>query len=124
VHLDTHVLLWLDQGRAGELPMSVRQRLDAEPLVVSPMVGFELDMLREIGRITRSGTEVLAALGDSLGLAVSAAAFPVVARAATALGWTRDPFDRLICAQAIADGDTLLTRDRRIRKHLSVACWD
>ena len=31
--------------------------------------------------------------------------------------WTRDPFDRLIVANAKAAGAPLITKDERIRKH-------
>lgn len=67
---------------------------------------------------------VLSELRRSLGLTVNAAPFPAVVAAATDLTWTRDPFDRLISAQAVAEGDILLTKDRRIRKHLDLARWD
>ena len=46
-----------------------------------------------------------------------------ICQAATALNWTSDPFDRLICAQAIISSTTLLTKDRVIRNHLSLAWW-
>lgn len=124
VHLDTHVVVWLHQGRGAALPPAVRRTLEADTPAVSPMVGFELDLLHEIGRTTGPATEVLASLGGSIGLIVSPAPFAEVAAAATPLTWTRDPFDRLICAQAIVDGTTLLTRDRRIRAHLDRARWD
>jgi PIN domain nuclease of toxin-antitoxin system len=47
----------------------------------------------------------------------------VTAIAAT-LGWTRDPFDRVIVAHALADDLPLLTRDERIRRHCPLARWD
>ncbi|MCE3290874.1 MAG: hypothetical protein K0R83_2886, partial [Caulobacter sp.] len=46
-----------------------------------------------------------------------------VVSAARTLTCTRDPFDRLICAAAIADGVGLVTADRRIRQHLPNAIW-
>lgn len=67
---------------------------------------------------------VLAELSRAVDLTISSTPFPVVARTAATLTWTRDPFDRLICAQAVADRETLLTRDRRIRKHFDAARWD
>jgi PIN domain nuclease of toxin-antitoxin system len=39
-------------------------------------------------------------------------------------GWTRDPFDRLIVAQAKAnDGAGLVMADTVIRKHYAGAVW-
>lgn len=124
MHLDTHVLVWLHQGRSRELPPAVRELLDTEPLAISPMVVLELDLLHEVGRTTGPGTEVVTALRDAVGLTVDSAPFAVVVRNAANLTWTRDPFDRLICAQALAAGETLLTRDRRIRGNLDAARWD
>jgi len=45
-------------------------------------------------------------------------------RAAVDLTWTRDPFDRLIDAHAIAASVPLLTADRAILEHLPLATWD
>jgi hypothetical protein len=38
--------------------------------------------------------------------------------------WTRDPFDRIICAQAACTGTRLLTKDTIIRSHFKKALWD
>ena len=43
--------------------------------------------------------------------------------AAERLSWTRDPFDRLIVAQASLAGAPLVTKDRMIRKHFAKAAW-
>jgi PIN domain nuclease of toxin-antitoxin system len=37
--------------------------------------------------------------------------------------WTRDPFDRLITAQAASYNQVLLTKDETIRKHYANAIW-
>jgi PIN domain nuclease of toxin-antitoxin system len=47
-----------------------------------------------------------------------------VTKAADDLTWTRDPFDRLIAAHAIAVGAPLLTADRSILENLPLATWD
>ena len=44
-------------------------------------------------------------------------------RAAASLGWTRDPFDRMIAAHAIVADAPLLTADRTILEHLPLATW-
>ena len=38
-------------------------------------------------------------------------------------GWTRDPFDRIITAQADLEKATLITKDATIRAHYSRAMW-
>lgn len=122
MHLDTHVLLWVLAEEWSRLPVPVRQLLDTETLVVSPIVSLELTYLHEIGRITATSDQVLTAAAP-LGLVRSRASLQVVVDAAAALSWTRDPFDRLIVGNALADNAPLLTADRTIREHLPSARW-
>lgn len=123
IHLDTHVLVWLLGGDAARLPDGVRRLLDSEPLAISPMVELELVYLHEVGRLRLSAPEVLDELRPALELVVSTAPFAQVVTHATGLTWTRDPFDRLIAATALADGVDLLTADALMRQHLSCARW-
>lgn len=125
IHLDTHVVMWLYQGLPAKLPRRARRVVDGDPDIrVSPMVALELGLLTELGRATRPPDLVLAALQQAMGLTMSAAQFPVIVRHAQQLTWTRDPFDRLIVANALADGADLVTADHRIRTHLPTAVWD
>lgn len=123
IHLDTHVLLWLLAGEHARLPAGVRHLLESEPLGISPMVELELTHLHEIGRLTRPANEVLAEAGPALDLVVSTAPFHRVVLAASTLSWTRDPFDRLIAGNAVADRCPLLTADETMRRHLEGARW-
>ncbi|MGH3771315.1 MAG: type II toxin-antitoxin system VapC family toxin [Pseudonocardiaceae bacterium] len=124
MHLDTHVVAWLFAGHTNYLPAAVRRRLDSEPLVISPIVELELAYLHEIGQTSQPPGVVLQELGAAVGLTVSGAPFGAVVGAAIGLVWTRDPFDRLIAAQALTENETLLTKNERIRKHLELAVWD
>lgn len=87
------------------------------------MVTIELAFLHEIGRLTAPPDTVLSGLSRALDLTVCTTPFPAVA-AKGELSWARDPFDRLICAQALAEHDLLLTKDRTIRAHFAPARWD
>jgi PIN domain nuclease of toxin-antitoxin system len=49
--------------------------------------------------------------------------FRKVVDQAIAESWTRDPFDRLIVANAKAAAAPLVTRDERIRDNYSRALW-
>jgi PIN domain nuclease of toxin-antitoxin system len=124
VHLDTHIVVWLYIHRDEAFSRRARHLIDTEPLTVSPMVAVELDLLYEVGRTEGPASVVLNGLELTLGLTVSSQPFLAVARAATDLTWTRDPFDRLICAQAVAEHRLLLTKDHTIRKNLALARWD
>lgn len=124
MHLDTHVVVWLYADGIEPFPPSARRLLNEEPLAISPMVALELALLHETGRVTAAPEVIQAGLGRTLGLVTSSAPFTDVVGAASDLTWTRDPFDRLICAQAVAENQLLLTKDRLIRKHLPLARWD
>ena len=50
--------------------------------------------------------------------------FARVAAVAARLSWTRDPFDRLIAAHALADDLLLITRDRNRLENCLVARWE
>ena len=49
--------------------------------------------------------------------------FPVYEGRDLGITWTRDPFDRIIVAQAKIRNSALVTRDREIRLHYSKAVW-
>jgi hypothetical protein len=66
----------------------------------------------------------VADLMDRIGLGVSNGPFPTVAGVAAQLTWTRDAFDRLIVAQAMAENAVLVTRDKVIRANFKGAIWD
>lgn len=121
--LDTHVVVWLYAGEVEMFPPGVRRLLDASELTVSPIVEVELAYLSEIGRMIASPTDVLGELAGRMGLTVAQISFGQLCAEAVALSWTRDPFDRLQAAHAIAKNMALVTRDTRIRKHLRLATW-
>lgn len=123
MHADTHVVVWLYAGVLHKFPDAVRTRLDGESLFISPMVALELEYLYETGRTTESARIVVDDLEDRIGLSVIDTSFVKVAAVAEGLSWTRDPFDRIISAQALVEGAPLLTADRRIRDNLSLAFW-
>lgn len=124
MHLDTHAVLWLHESGVERFPEAGRDLLRTESLIVSPMVELELGFLGEVGKVSRTPREILSELSRSVALRVSSAPFRDVVSAAESLTWTRDPFDRLICADALVCGASLLTKDRTIRAHLDGALWD
>ena len=123
LHLDTHVLVYLYAGGRERFPSRAQAALDHARLVYSPIAELEVQYLYEIGRITVGPETVFAYLSDRIGLTPDETPYVVVTRAARALSWTRDPFDRLITAAAIASNSSLLTRDRTIRDHYEGAFW-
>ena len=120
--IDTHVFVWLfEQSR--QIPGAVGRRLNREQLAVSPFVKLELAYMHEIGRLRPTVDAVVDELSGRLEMVLADVAASAVCDVAVGLNWTRDPFDRLIAAHALASGLTLITRDERMRRHLPLAWW-
>lgn len=96
----------------------------SEEAQISPIVELELAYLFEVGRVSEPPAAPLTALQRSIGLTVSDISVASLVDAATALTWTRDPFDRLIAAHAMVTGAPLITADRTILANLPQAVWD
>lgn len=88
------------------------------------MAALELTYLHEIGRARDPVSTMLAALRQSIGLRIADVSFAQLNDAAAGLSWTRDPFDRMIAAQAIVADAPLITADRTILEHLPLATWE
>lgn len=123
IRLDTHVVVWLYTGESTRLSETVVAAIEAHVPVMSPMVQLELTYLHEIGRLTVSGADIVADLHGRIGLTLSEIPMTAIVNAATSLGWTRDPFDRLIVADALAANARLLTKDETIHAHTPLALW-
>ena len=108
--LDTHALIWIgsDSPRLNARARGAIESASAT-LFVSAVTAWEYADLRERGRIPEAAA--LGQLQDMLGfelLDFPAAAWPL----ATALpNIHRDPVDRMLVAQATAEGITLITSD-------------
>lgn len=115
--LDTHVLLWLasDHPRAGA---GVRDAVAAaDERLVSAATAFEIATKTRIGKLP-GGHQVLDGWKRLL-RNLQAGELPLssthMARAGS-LAWDhRDPFDRMLVAQAQLDGLTVVTDDAAIR---------
>lgn len=113
--LDTHFLLWLvtDSDRLDEFPWL----RDAFPLGVSPVSFLEIGFLHEVGRIRAKTAELTAAVRSDPRLVVDEPPLLTLVERALPLSWTRDPFDRLLCAHSELRRTPLCSLDRRIRAH-------
>lgn len=123
IYLDTHVVAWLYGGRLELFPPAVKQALATEELRVSPMVVLELQYLFEVGRTTETSDTVIQYLRQRIALQVCDKAFDRVILAALEQTWTRDPFDRIIVAQAALGNTRLVSKDEMIRAHYRRAFW-
>ncbi len=112
--LDTHIAVALYEGRMGGLGPAARRAIDRDVVTISPAVLLEIELLHEIGRLRVGAIPVSARLGD-LSIRVASERFADVAAEAFSLGFTRDPFDRLIVAHASLTKAALITQDATLR---------
>jgi PIN domain nuclease of toxin-antitoxin system len=124
IYLDTHIVVWLYSGLTEKFTALARSLLNEHDLYISPMVRLELKYLSEIERISVPADTIILDLGDRVGLKICEKDFNRVAGYALGLSWTRDPFDRLIVAQAMLDENILLTKDIKILENYAQAQWD
>ncbi len=122
-YLDTHVAAWLFAGDVTRLSAAARVAIEKDDLLVSPAVVLELQYLYETKRVADRAEVVVEDLRHRLNVRVCDLPFPDVARRALALSWTRDPFDRLIVAQAAVRDAKLVTKDRILRKRYRASVW-
>ena len=124
LYLDTHVVLWLREGLVERFSKTARALIENNDLLVSPVVRLELQYMFEIKRCSVASHVILKDLQAEIGLTVCDLPFDAIAAKATELTWTRDPFDRLIVANASCRGARLLTKDAHIRRHSKIAVWN
>ena len=124
IYLDTHAVVWLYAKELIRFTPGGLASLEANELIISPMVVLELEYLCETGRIQAKSRVICDSLEQAVGLRVCDRPFESVVRTSLDQTWTRDPFDRLIVAQAKLAGAPLLTKDSDILNHYKKAFWD
>ena len=123
MYLDTHVVIWLYQKDEERISRLARELIESRDLLVSPMVLLELEYLFETGKTKADAAEIYDYLHDTIQIDVCSKPFGAVVKKAIGMKWTRDPFDRLITAQAALGESTLLTKDDTIRTNYANAVW-
>lgn len=111
--LDTHAFLWWvsDFRHIAESARQVIADPDSE-VFVSAVSGWEIAIKKAKGRL--AAPDNLAAVVEEKRFAHLPLTFDHAERAATLPPHHRDPFDRMLIAQARAEGLVLVTRDSRI----------
>ena len=107
------------------MPLSrpARKEIESAELRISPIVLFEIQLLGEIGRLNAPPAEWLTILRRDFEVSLCPLPFYEGVGASYSEQWTRDPFDRLIVAQAKLGGGKLITRDRAIRENFDNEVW-
>ena len=123
IYLDTHVLVWLYAGDLKNISRLAIKLINKNDIFISPLVRLELQYLFEIGRITSEANEIIFDLSGRIGLKVCDKNFNIIVNSALEISWTRDPFDRVIVANAALNENVLLTKDKNILKNYEHAIW-
>jgi PIN domain nuclease of toxin-antitoxin system len=113
--LDTHVLVWAAH-QSSRLGADRQLLVDADQRMLSAVCVWELAIKQRLGKLSL-GSDVRTWIRRVAGeLALDH--LPVTAEHAAGVESLpdvhRDPFDRLLVAQAVAEGAVLLTADRRL----------
>lgn len=120
--LDTHAALWwlADDDRIG---VDAARQLDdaSNRVLLSAAVAWEVAIKRALGKL-HAPADLAATL-----LEAGAQPLPITlahASAVETLPWHhRDPFDRMLVAQAIVEGATIVSRDDRLQSYGVPIVW-
>lgn len=106
--LDTHVLIWWDEGR--RLAAAARRAItSADTVYVSAATAWEVAIKTGLGRLRPSRTVEQAA--EESGFIQLPVTFRHAERVGSLPPHHRDPFDRMLIAQAEVEDLRLVTRD-------------
>ena len=115
VLLDTHLLLWA-LADPERLPADARQQIDDGDVFVSAASLWELAIKFAIGKLETHPAVVMDAVGPA-GFALLPIQAPHAVRVAELPEVHKDPFDRMLVAQALVESMTLLTNDGILRDY-------
>ena len=126
--LDTHAILWMVSGDP-RLPMATRELMQrSTQLIFSPISFWEMAIKQSLGRADFQLGKKWASRIESELRFNSAIKLDLEIRhceRVETLPWHhRDPFDRLLIAQAMEEDLTLLSRDRRFHHYDLAVAWD
>jgi len=120
--LDTHLLLW-SLSQPKRLSASVRRKIDAGEVYVSAASIWEISIKLTLGKLDASPREVLDGI-EPAGFGLLAISAEHAVRVAELPSRHRDPFDRILVAQALVEPMILLTNDEALKGYGSFVYCD
>ena len=109
--LDTHFLVWIVMG-SGRL-RRYRWLEGYRPWGVSPASLLEIQFLSELGRLKVTNPAFTETLKRDPRFQLDDVSLVTLVEKALSVGWTRDPFDRLLAAHSLVRRTPLCTLDER-----------
>ena len=114
--LDTHAAIWLARGDRRTRALNGLPRL-----YISPATVLELQFLSEVGRIRFTSSVSAATFASDTRWRMDEPPAGRWFETACEVGWTRDPFDRLLAAHARLRGWKLATADEVLLSRLGAS---
>jgi PIN domain nuclease of toxin-antitoxin system len=122
--LDTHILLWwVTADRRLSKPLANVLASPDNDVAVSAATIWEIAIKRALGRIEVDLDELLSSMNAD-GFAELPVRFAHTLRLESLPHHHDDPFDRILIAQAIAEGRRLVTTDGAILGYAGIAGFD
>ena len=115
VLLDTHLLLWA-LAQPSKLAATTRRRIDVADVYASAASIWEISIKATLGKLKADPREVLAAIAPA-GFSLLAISGEHAAKVADLAALHKDPFDRMLIAQASVEPMILLTNDKALRDY-------
>jgi PIN domain nuclease of toxin-antitoxin system len=120
--LDTHALLWwLTDDR--RLSRKARQAIATDDILVSVVSAWEIEIKRGLGRLEANTHAILDEVTGTEGFAWLEVGPAHVAALVDLPPLHRDPFDRMLVAQAQLEHVALISRDRALRAYSIDTIW-
>lgn len=123
IYLDTHVVVWLYSGLTDKLTDIAKSLINDNEVYISAIVRLELQYLYEIKRIKVEPDVIISDLSAQIGLKICNKNFNDIINITLTITWTRDPFDRIITANALLNKNILLSKDQNILNNYPYAKW-
>jgi PIN domain nuclease of toxin-antitoxin system len=117
--LDTHALLWWDAGKLPASAVRIVQR--ATEVFVSAATVWEIAIKAALGKIKTSAST--SEVARAYGFRELAITFAHAEHVRTLRRVHRDPFDRMLVAQATVERLTILTQDPQFAKYGAAVAW-
>ena len=113
--LDTHLLLWA-LATPSKLSADVRKQIDDAEVYASAVSIWEISIKSALGKLDADPAQILAAI-EPAGFAMLPITGMHAVKVAALPPLHKDPFDRMLIAQALHEPMTLYTNDELIRPY-------